>query len=77
MSLANVQGKLSRAEMKKIMAGSGGTSGCCAHDENWAHYQCGYSSAQEAQAAASLFAQQNGVRAWYCCDCSSSPGFPG
>jgi ABC-type uncharacterized transport system YnjBCD ATPase subunit len=26
MSLANIQGKLSRAEMKKIMAGSG--SGC-------------------------------------------------
>jgi len=33
MSLANIQGKLSRAEMKNIMAGSGGeTSGygtCC------------------------------------------------
>ncbi len=28
MSLANIQGKLSRAEMKKIMAGSGDTSGC-------------------------------------------------
>jgi len=30
MSLANIQGKLSRAEMKKIMAGSGGQcgSGC-------------------------------------------------
>jgi hypothetical protein len=26
MSLANLQGKLSRAEMKNIMAGSGGTS---------------------------------------------------
>ena len=25
MSLANIQGKLSRAEMKNIMAGSGGT----------------------------------------------------
>lgn len=32
MSLANVQGKLSRAEMKNIMAGSGSNcsvSGCC------------------------------------------------
>lgn len=28
MSLANIQGKLSRAEMKKIMAGSGGDGGC-------------------------------------------------
>jgi len=28
MSLANIQGKLSRAEMKKIMAGSGGGFGC-------------------------------------------------
>ena len=28
MSLADVQGKLSRAEMKNIMAGSGGTTFC-------------------------------------------------
>ena len=28
MSLANIQGKLSRTEMKNIMAGSGGTPGC-------------------------------------------------
>jgi hypothetical protein len=28
MSLANIQGKLSRAEMKNIMAGSGDGSGC-------------------------------------------------
>ena len=27
MSLANLQGKLSRAEMKNIMAGSGGSTG--------------------------------------------------
>ncbi len=32
MSLANIQGKLSRAEMKKIMAGSGGN--CQAHNES-------------------------------------------
>ncbi len=28
MSLANIQGKLSRTEMKNIMAGSGGTNNC-------------------------------------------------
>ncbi len=28
MSLKNIQGKLSRAEMKNIMAGSGDGSGC-------------------------------------------------
>ena len=28
LSLANVQGKLSRAEMKNVMAGSGDASGC-------------------------------------------------
>ena len=33
MSLANIKGKLSRAEMKNIMAGSGGN---CDHY----HYQC-------------------------------------
>ena len=29
MSLANIKGKLSRAEMKKIMAGSGNEYKCC------------------------------------------------
>ena len=29
MSLENIQGKLSRAEMKNIMAGSGGSGGKC------------------------------------------------
>ena len=28
MSLANIQGKLSRSEMKNIMAGSGGSGNC-------------------------------------------------
>ncbi len=31
MSLANIKGKLSRDEMKKIMAGSGGGDTCTAH----------------------------------------------
>ena len=34
MSLANIQGKLSRAEMKKIMAGSGGACPYTACDLN-------------------------------------------
>ncbi len=33
MSLANIEGKLSRVEMKNIMAGSG-SGGCCASDSN-------------------------------------------
>lgn len=37
MSLASIKGKLSRAEMKKIMAGSGGCSGSC--DYVWTDYQ--------------------------------------
>lgn len=32
MSLANIQGKLSREEMKKIMAGSGD---CCLSEYSW------------------------------------------
>lgn len=33
MNLANIQGKLSRAEMKNIMAGSG-SDGCCTSDRD-------------------------------------------
>ena len=33
MSLANIQGKLSRTEMKNIMAGSGSGGGCKADGE--------------------------------------------
>ena len=36
MSLANIQGKLSRTEMKKIMAGSGGSVNCAS-----AGFPCG------------------------------------
>jgi hypothetical protein len=48
MSLANIQGKLSRAEMKNIMAGSGGscsTSSCTVYDRSSGttySCQCGY-----------------------------------
>ena len=42
MSLANIQGKLSRAEMKKIMAGS---AGACDTTWSWCDptYQCFFS----------------------------------
>ena len=36
MSLANIQGKLSRTEMKNIMAGSAGTF--CHNTNNWCSY---------------------------------------
>jgi len=35
MSLANIQGKLSRAEMKNIMAGSGSGLFCGGHNLVW------------------------------------------
>lgn len=52
MSLANIQGKLSRTEMKNIMAGSTCTGGtysacttgnrCCWHQgKNWGYGGCG------------------------------------
>jgi len=37
MSLANIQGKLSRAEMKNIMAGCGGTGSCNCNNQD----ECG------------------------------------
>ena len=33
MSLENIQGKLSRAEMKEVTAGAG--SNCCGYTSNW------------------------------------------
>ena len=51
MSLANIQGKLSRAEMKNIMAGSGSKcsySGCTVYDSYTGKTyagSCGYISA--------------------------------
>lgn len=43
MSLANIQGKLSRAEMKKIMAGSGGNCNTysCSSNSDCGTQQCG------------------------------------
>ena len=69
MSLANIQGKLSRAEMKNIMAGSGGS--CCAHDAGWTYFECGLSMSQAQQTAS--YCAQTGCGSpghWYWC-CSS------
>ena len=64
MSLANIKGKLSRAEMKNIMAGSGGGSGCsgsncsygsCTIDSGackGATGQCSYSTIMECRCTA-------------------------
>lgn len=38
MSLANIQGKLSRAEMKNIMAGSGGDGVACTDNSQCTPY---------------------------------------
>ncbi len=66
MSLENIQGKLSRAEMKNIMAGSGTTcasGGCSVYDSNshityYGH--CGWEMA-------------GGMVPW--CECVTSAGF--
>jgi hypothetical protein len=39
MSLANIQGKLSRTEMKNIMAGSGGGGNCQNHGDRCATHE--------------------------------------
>jgi len=68
MNWASMQ-KLSRGEMKKIMAGSGEESGggCCVHDAGWANYKCGYSNAADAESVASQLAQSTGNHWYYCC----------
>jgi len=66
---------LTRTELKKVLGGLGssnGSGGCCAHNENWSNYQCGYPDAQQAQNAASLAAQQDTAHHYYwCCDSCS------
>jgi hypothetical protein len=44
MSLVNIQGKLSRAEMKNIMAGSGTGGSCKVCQESWCKGLCYCSS---------------------------------
>ena len=68
MSLANIQGKLSRTEMKNIMAGSGT---CCVRGYwNSGSYQqqCSVSSAS-AQLAASQWSAAGGHFYWCCASC--------
>lgn len=62
--------------MKNVMGGEIAQN-CCAHISGWGQSQCVYSSSSEAEAAASDGAQQCGCHVYYCCDCASSPGYPG
>ena len=39
-----MQGKLSRTEMKNVMAGNGGSY--CSHNASWSYYNCGLSAAE-------------------------------
>lgn len=65
MNLANIQGKLSRAEMKKIMGGSGTTcSGSC---YKWNGHMMDYGTC-------SLVWNQVGNVRLQSCDCSLSGG---
>ena len=61
-----MQGKLSRTEMKNVMAGNGGSY--CSHNASWSYYNCGLSAA-EAQSQASYYAQNNGAgnNGYWCC----------
>jgi hypothetical protein len=63
MNVVNMQGKLSRAEMKNIMAGSGD---CCWHTAGWTQSQCGMSSG-DAQAVAAAYALASGQHSYWCC----------
>lgn len=64
MSLKSIKNVLSRAEMKNIMAGSGG--GCYAHTGDWSQSQW-YPDAAQAQAGASSAAQSSGQHVYWCC----------
>lgn len=60
MSLANIKGKLSRTEMKNIMAGSGGNSECITH---CTYYQAGCSASKDYKACST----GSGIYDWKCC----------
>ena len=72
MSLANIQGKLSRAEMRKVMAGSGETGSCCVtaigvdlSGNQWTDRTCGYSSSYAQELARGV--GMDGGRGYWCC----------
>ncbi|MCG2612722.1 hypothetical protein LZZ85_00460 [Terrimonas sp. NA20] len=77
MKRLKVAGKSLTKSEQKMIGGGVEAANCCAHTANWTTYQCGYSSASEAQNAATTFVLEGGGRAWYCCNCASSPGYPG
>lgn len=63
MSLANIEGKLSRTEMRSIMAGSSGGSGsCCITWQSNHQCWCGYSQSQAMSIAA------GSPNIGWCCD---------
>ncbi|MEO8710665.1 MAG: hypothetical protein ABI405_01010 [Parafilimonas sp.] len=64
MNFENIKNVLSRDEMKKIMAGSGGS--CCAHNADWSGSTCGVSQA-EAQELAAQYALITGQHGYWCC----------
>jgi len=61
---------LTRMQMKNVVGGlasASGSGGCCAHNADWSNSQCGYSSASEAQSAASSWASTTGSHGYWCC----------
>ena len=61
MSLANIQGKLSRAEMRKVMAGSGSQNACVATADVKVTAIC-YPDQDSAQAVG------GGTNGWWACN---------
>ncbi len=59
ISLANLQGKLSRAEMKNIMAGSGGAVDCTG--------ECNLSQAACEKTNFKACSTGSGIYDWKCC----------
>jgi len=63
MSLANIQGKMSRSEMRNIMAGSGG---CCYTIKYYGNIKICDVSQYDAISSANYWASQ-GYRSYWCC----------
>lgn len=65
MSLANIQGKMSRNEMRKIIAGGSnmGSAACAASKTMFGNAIC---------CASASIAQNIGANGWWCCNCSEA-----
>jgi len=61
MSLANIQGKLSRTEMKNIMADSGSVGGGCCPNGSIAHCYGTQSNCQEQLGVIAKLAKQTAI----------------